>query len=166
MIKNKIRRINISDINDILLSRNMNFNRKFMIKKKLISNLEHYIWWFNNNRESFIYNISENHKIYFWHKLVDFKNKKMFVGGWHSNRKKTNLYYVFFSLKWQLNYLRKKKLHYDWIAVINKKNKWVLALTKLLGYEQVSKKELFFQKAIKKTFNVSLKNYFYLKLKI
>ena len=166
MFKKKIRRVNDSDINDILISRNFNFNRKFMIKKKIISNLEHYIWWFNNNREIFVYNINDNHKIYFWHKLVVYNKKKILVGGWHSNKKKTNLYYVLFILKWQLEYLQRKKLNYDWIAVINKKNKWVLALTKLLGYTHVSQKEIFFQKAINKIFNVSKKKYFYLKLKV
>ena len=49
--KKKIRRANETDINDILLSRNYNFNRKFMINKNIIPNLEHYIWWFINKKK-------------------------------------------------------------------------------------------------------------------
>ncbi len=166
MFKKKIRRANETDINDILLSRNYNFNRKFMINKNIIPNLEHYIWWFINKRETFVYEINDDHKIYFWHELLVYKSKKILIGGWHANRLKTNLYFVLFILKWQLRYLKRNKKNHDWIAVINKRNKWVLALTKLLGYKSVSSKEIFFQQAIKKIFKVSEKKYFYLKLKI
>lgn len=165
MFKKKIRPANQRDINDILISRNYNFNQKFMVNKKKISNLEHYIWWFTNKRETFVYHINDSNRIYFWHELIVFNNRKIFIGGWHSNKKKTNLYYVLFILKWQLQYLKRKKLNYPWIAVVNKKNKWVLALTKFIGYERVTSKEIFFKRAIKKKFKVTEEKFFYLKLR-
>ena len=42
-------------INKYLLSRNLKINRVNSLNKKKIDNLSHYIWWFNNNRKSYVF---------------------------------------------------------------------------------------------------------------
>ena len=93
------------------------------------------------------------------------KNTKFVIGGWHSNSRKINLFYVLYALKWQFEYNKKKNINYDWIAVVKKNNKWILKLTRYLGYETVKNDSLHY-KAIKKNFKVKRKDFHFLKLKI
>ena len=158
----KINRIIDNHIWSYFFSRNLEFNRKKMIKSKKILPLEHAIWWLSNKRKIFYYNIGKKNIIYFWQEIKKFNNKKYFIGGWHSNLKKVNFLYILFILKWQFSYNLRKKQKYDWIAVVKKNNKWVLKLTYYLGYKLVKKGEVHYN-AIKKIFKVSKKDYFFLK---
>ena len=158
----KINRITDNHIWSYFFSRNLEFNRKKMIKSKKILPFEHAIWWLSNKREIFYYNINKKNIIYFWQEIKKFNNKKYFIGGWHSNLKKVNLLYILFILKWQFSYNLRKKQKYDWIAVVKKNNKWILKLTYYIGYKLVKKSEVHY-KVIKKIFKVNKKDYFFLK---
>ena len=52
--KYKIRKVNDKDINHYLFSRNLDINRSSSISQKKISTIDHYLWWFNSDRESFV----------------------------------------------------------------------------------------------------------------
>ena len=158
----KINRITDNHIWSYFFSRNLEFNRKKMIKSKKILPLEHAIWWLSNKREIFYYNIGKKNIIYFWQEIKKFNNKKYFIGGWHSNVKKVNLLYILFILKWQFSYNLKKKYKYPWIAVVKKNNKKILSLCKYLGYIEIKNKRERYYKLIKEIFNVNFSNYFYL----
>lgn len=160
----KIRKINISDINHVLETRNLNFNRKFMINKKKIKSIDHYIWWFLNKRESFVASINSKIKIYFWHEVIKYQKEKYCIGGWHSNSLNLNMLEILYILKWQLKYLVQKRKNYTWIAVTKKNNKAILSLTSLLGYKKIDFKESKFNKIINKTFKVKRNKYTFLKL--
>lgn len=160
----KIRKLRISDINNFLVSRNLIFNRNLMINKKKINNINHYIWWFTNLRESFVMDVNKTSSIFFWHKLEKIGKKKVFVGGWHSNTKGINLYFVLYCLKWQLRYLKNRKLNYEWVAVIKKQNSAVQILTRMLGYREIKNNERKYYNLVKKIFNVSKSKYIFLKL--
>jgi hypothetical protein len=159
----KIFKISDNLITDYLNSRNLDFNRKKMVINKPIKFVNHFIWWFTNKREIFFYKINKEERIYFYQEIIQYKNKKYLIGGWHSNSKKVNLIHVLYFLKWQLYKNKKRKLNYDWVAVVKKNNSWILKLVKFLGYELVNKNEVY-NKVIKNHFKVSVKNYFYLKL--
>ena len=161
----KINKISDNHIMNYLRSRNENFNRSKMINSNKIEFINHFIWWFTNKREIFYYKISKTKIIYFWHEIIKFKNTKFVIGGWHSNSRKINLFYVLYALKWQFEYNKKKNINYDWIAVVKKNNKWILKLTRYLGYETVKNDSLHY-KAIKKNFKVKRKDFHFLKLKI
>tara|TARA_B100001939_G_C16915077_1_gene606516 strand:+ start:800 stop:1303 length:504 start_codon:yes stop_codon:yes gene_type:complete len=160
----KIDKINDNHILNYLKSRNENFNRSKMINSNKIEFINHFIWWFTNKREIFYYKINKAQIIYFWHEIIKFKNTKFVIGGWHSNSRKINLIYVLYALKWQLKYNKKNNIKYDWIAVVKKNNKWILKLTKYLGYESVKNNSIHY-KAIKKNFKVRRKDFYFLKLK-
>ncbi len=159
----KIFKINDNLITDYLNSRNLDFNRKKMVMNKPIKFVNHFIWWFTNKREIYFYKINKEERIYFYQEIIQYKNKKYLIGGWHSNSKKVNLIHVLYFLKWQLYKNKKRKLNYDWVAVVKKNNSWILKLVNFLGYEVVNKNEVY-NKVIKNHFKVSMKNYFYLKL--
>ena len=159
----KIFKISDNLITDYLNSRNLDFNRKKMVINKPIKFVNHFIWWFTNKREIFFYKINKEERIYFYQEIIQYKNKKYLIGGWHSNSKKVNLIHVLYFLKWQLYKNKKRKLNYDWVAVVKKNNSWILKLVKFLGYELVNKNKVY-NKVIKNHFKVSVKNYFYLKL--
>ena len=166
MIKNyKIEKLSDTEINNYLDSRNLIFNKKKMINQNKIPRLNHYVWWFNNKRTSFVMTIDKKKKIYLWQELIAFKKKKYLIGGWHSNVNKINLFYVLYFLKWQLNYNKLKKITHDWIAVVKRNNKWILKLTTYLGYKMVKENDKEYEVIIKK-FNVKFKNFFFLYLKV
>ena len=161
----KISRINDTHIMNYLRSRNENFNRSKMINSNKIEFINHFIWWFTNKREIFYYKINRTQIIYFWHEIIKFKNRKFIIGGWHSNSRKINLIHVLYALKWQFKYNEKNNIKYDWIAVVKNNNRWILKLTRYLGYEAV-KHDSIHDKAIKKNFKVKRKDFHFLKLKI
>lgn len=162
MRKLLITKIQDNEINKYLETRNYIFNRSKMINQKKISRLNHYKWWFENKREIFVLNINSSKKIYFWQQQVLDSNKKYYIGGWTSNYRRPNLVYVLYALKWLDKKNLSNKKNYEWIAVVKKTNKSVLQLTKLIGYFEISKKDKI-TKIIKKIFNVSNKNFYFLK---
>jgi hypothetical protein len=149
---------------EMLNSRNQLFNREKFINKSQIKLHDHLIWWFNNNREYYVFETYSKEKIFFWQKKINVKKKNFYIGGWLSNKKKVNLIMVVYALRWQLKLNKKNSKDYDWIAVVKKNNKSVKKLTDFLGYKIVSKNNKNYE-LIKKIYKVSDKNYYYLYLK-
>lgn len=157
----KIYKLNNSHFWKFLDSRNLTFNRKKMINSKKINLIDHTIWWFNNTREIYFYKIDNYKIIYFWQQLIKINKKKFFIGGWHSNSNKINLFHVIYVLKWQLSDNKKKNRNFNWIAVVKKNNEWVLKLTTYLGYKKINKFHKDYQ-TIKNCFNVNDKDFYFL----
>ena len=131
-------------MNDYLHSRNLFFNRKNMINDKKIKQVDHFLWWFESKRRMNILEIDKKSKIFFWDQIIKFKKKRYIIGGWHANVKSINMYYVIYLCKKQIQY-HKKKNNYPWVALVKKKNKSVLNLTKYLGYKIVKKNDNFYK---------------------
>jgi hypothetical protein len=163
MNKLKIKKVDDKLINVFLESRNLNFNRLKMINNKKISFNSHYIWWLNNNRSNYFISPKKNKFIFFWQEIIKFRKSNFLIGGWHSNIKKVNIFYILYILKWQFKYNKKNKINYEWLAVVRKNNKWVFKITKYLGYKTVSNKESIQYKAIKEIFKVSENKFYFLK---
>ena len=49
-----IRTVNDRDINHYILCRNKDINRRHSLSTKKISILDHYAWWFESNRKSYV----------------------------------------------------------------------------------------------------------------
>ena len=58
-----------------------------------------------------------------------------------------------------------KRVFVKKVAVVKKNNIWILKLVNFLGYQKVTKNEIYYD-VIKNHFKVNVKNYFYLKLMI
>ena len=161
----KIYKVRDNDIFGYLNSRNSKFNRVKMIKTKPIDYIDHFIWWFTNKREIFFYKLNKKKKIYFYQEVIKYQKKKYLIGGWHSNSNQIDIMHVLYFLKLKFKNNKKRKLNYDWIAVVKKNNPWILKLTKYLGYTKVQKGELHYR-VIKNYFCVDEKRFYFLKLKL
>jgi len=154
----KVLKTSIEDINNYLYCRNKIINRKYMINKKEISNLEHYNWWLSDfqSRENFNISIGDK-KIFVWHKLIKINNNKYLVGGWFSSGTDIPINFKIATIKWQLEYT--KKYQTRWIAVIKKNNIATFKINTFLGWKKSNKNKKIF-KDIKLYFNVSEKLYY------
>ena len=118
--KFQINKLSDNIINDILLARNNLSTRKLMINKNKISKIDHYIWWFTNDRKNFLCNKDGIPSIYFWHRKITINNCNFLIGGWHLINNNVSALDIYKMLSWQLN---KTKIYKKskWIAVTSKK---------------------------------------------
>lgn len=158
-----IRKVIDSDINHYLYARNLQKNRQNMTINQPISKLEHYNWWFNNQRESYLLIKSNEKKLYIWHQKVIFKKNGYLIGGWFVCDDNTSFEIAAAALEWQLKMTAKIHPNYTWIAIIKKTNKYVNLLNKYMGFVNVKEgEEEYF--AIKDFFNnPSFNEYNYVK---
>ena len=70
----KIRKVNDKDINHYLFSRNLIKNREVSTTKKKISVLDHYIWWLNSKRQSYLLTKQGKKILYFHEEIKNFNN--------------------------------------------------------------------------------------------
>lgn len=132
-----INKVNLSDMNDYLQSRNQKINTKRMINRKKINVVDHYNWWLSeefDSRETYKVKSGNKTILYIWHKNILINNKNYYVGGWFISDKTCKISDVYAALKWQLKKTYSKNI--KWIAVINLNNKVVLKLNKVLGFSK------------------------------
>ena len=136
--KYKISKLKNEDINQYLFFRNKKINRENMISSKIIENIDHYNWWFDEkfkSRNNFKIEIGYNDKIFIWSKIVNQKKNKYLIGGWFSSGKDISIKHKIIALNWQLQITKKHKI--PWIAVIKKNNFTTYKLNSLIGFKTV-----------------------------
>jgi len=151
--KYKIRMVNDKDINHYLLSRNLKKNRFNSINKKKISTIDHYLWWLNTNRKSYVLLKNNVRILYFFHESVTLNKQKYWWGGWFPTPEGCEINEILFAQKKQLEMtskISKKK----WVSVVRKNNIVALSLIKNLGFKEL-KKQVSLIKSIKKKFNTN-----------
>ena len=156
--KISIRKVNDFDINHYLQSRNLLENRKVSTSKKMIDKIDHYIWWLNSNRNSYILLRGEEKILYFYDEIIKYNNKNYSKQGWFVNSKECTLRDILFALVWQKKMISKKQNIYKSFSVVSKKNK--INLSKYLGWENI-KKNSNLENIAKKIIGNSKNNYFY-----
>ena len=140
----KIKKINFNNINFYLHTLNnnkQNYNSTTSLK---IKNLDHYIWWMNNqNLKKYVLMKKNKKMIFFWYKKkVD---RIFFFSGWWPVNKKIDIETIFFITK-KLISLSKNLIH---VAIISKKNKFSIKLHKHFDFEYLNKKNRVFGEIIK-----------------
>ena len=131
--------------------------------KAKIPYVEHYNWWFSNNRKSYLLKKSLIKELYIWEELVQYRSKKFLIGGWFVCREETAFDIPLIALEWQLETTRQKYPDATWIAIIKKTNDYVCALNKYLGFVEVTKGELEHDAIINFFNNPSAKEFVYVK---
>ncbi|WP_420935279.1 hypothetical protein ACOJR9_05085 [Alteromonas sp. A081] len=124
-------------INRYLAARNHPKNQMRMIDHSEISKLDHYTWWFNTKRQSYLLYESKVPQLYIWHESVVVDDKTFLIGGWFVVEKETNFQSALVALQWQLKHCEEHLADTPWIAVIHKDNKFVQLLNKYLGFEEI-----------------------------
>jgi len=157
--KYKIRKVNDKDINHYLLSRNLKINRDISINKKKISSIDHYLWWLNSKRDSFVLIKNDKRILYFFHENVILNGIKYWWGGWFPASKNCQINEILFAQKKQLEITSKISKKTKWISVVKKNNIIALSLIKNLGFKKL-KDQLPLTNSIKKIFKTN-KNFTY-----
>jgi len=139
-----IRPCRIDDVNDYLTARNRQGNAKRMTISQEIARYEHYHWWFNNRRSSFVLekknaDLSHTPLLYIWHQECLTGNARYLYGGWFTAADEVSFDMALMALKWQLDYVREHlSKPYTWLAVIHKDNKFVNLMNRYMGFKEMS----------------------------
>ncbi|MCF6440368.1 pseudaminic acid biosynthesis protein PseG [Pseudoalteromonas luteoviolacea] len=134
-----VREVQLSDVNRYLSARNRTENMWRMTITDSIKSIDHYTWWFNNQRHSFVLEDNGLPLIYVWHQVYRHKDTEYLYGGWFAASDKVNFVHAQMVLKWQLAYCEALHPNATWVAVINKENKFVNLLNQKEGFIQADK---------------------------
>ena len=141
-----IRKVKFQDINNYLDSRNNQQNRKYSFNKNKIKRLDHYNWWFENQRLSYVLEKNNEEMLYFYHYPILLLNKKYFVSGWFFKNEKCSIQDILYALNWQRKFNIK-----IWLSAVKKNNKVALKYNKYLGWNKL-KEDSELLKEIKRRF--------------
>ncbi|KZN54974.1 hypothetical protein [Pseudoalteromonas luteoviolacea] len=130
----KVRKIYDEDVNRYLNARNRDENMWRMTVTDKISKVDHYNWWFNNARQSYVLEQNGKALIYVWHQLRKHEGRDYLYGGWFAACDDVNFAHAQIILDWQLNYCAKLYPKGIWLAVINKDNRFVNLLNQKEGF--------------------------------
>ena len=149
-------------INNYHTSRFLIHNQKYSITKN-VEIIDHYIWWFKNERNFSIYKLSKDKYIYFWSELITLDKEKYWTCGFHTDLN-TNMMEIIISYKIFLKKI-KKKISLPVIGLINKRNIFMKKLNKDIGFQEISKKDPKNFKIIKNYYKIkNTNNYIFFKL--
>jgi hypothetical protein len=152
-----VREVNDQDINDYLISRNLDINANHSSNVKKITLIEHYIWWFKCTRKSYVL-LNNGKKILYFYEQKIFKilNKDFYISGWFARSKECSIKEILYALDWQ----RHKKKHFNWLSFIKKNNKLSIYLSKYLGWKIINKNHSALQK-LKLIFKINDKKFIF-----
>lgn len=161
-MKMKIKIVKDEFLNDYLFYRNKKINRVFSEKKKIISSLEHYLWWFSQNyRKSYKVFFNRELKIIIYIDTFKFKKLNIFFPGYFICDEKVNFFEILKAIKMQ-NQLIEKVKNKIIIIKVSKKNKFSNLHTKYFSYKRFEKSHKFFEILNKKfEFKLNQLNYYY-----
>ena len=145
MKKLTTQKINDKIINRYLSFKNLKVNRRYSSNKKEIKKIDHYIWWFKNQkkRESFL--IFEEKKLIFISTAdhFKFKNYNFIHSGLISCLPETNLFHLLKAIKIQNIYLDKQKNKHCFIS-FDKKSEVLSRHWKYFGYSLLESNNIFY----------------------
>lgn len=129
------------DINHYLLSRNLSKNRRNMTDQTEIGCLEHYKWWFSNNRFSYVLSDAREPMLYIWHERKSYLGRNYMVGGWFVCSDDCGFDLAALALKWQLDLCARLFPDANWLAVISKQNRFVNLLNRQVGFTPMGNRD-------------------------
>lgn len=154
--KLSIREVNDNDINHYLKARNLDININHSLNKKKILPLDHYNWWFNTNRKSYLLTKGDKKILYFYEEKIFSINKKEYLlSGWFACSKNCTIKDILYTLRWQRNL----KKNANWLSFIKKNNKLSIYLSKFLGWNIMNRNNLSLKK-LKSRFKIDSKKFF------
>jgi len=118
----RIRSVCDQDINHYLISRNLDANCQNMISTDRISFIDHYSWWFNAKRASFLLTKDGTPSLYIWHEIKRYKEQDYLIGGWFVCGELAGFQDVMLALNWPLEHCEEHAPGIPWIAVIDRKS--------------------------------------------
>ena len=135
----KIDKVKDRNINDYLNGRNLSENIQSSASKKKISSLDHYIWWLNSKRTTYILKKNEKKLLYFYDELITLDGLNYSKQGWFISSNDCTIKDVFFALSWQKKHLLNKKNIDKSLGITKKNNKLGKYISKYLGWRPIKK---------------------------
>lgn len=157
-------KINDTNINHYLECRNLPKNSQNMSIQESIPQYEHYRWWLQNSRDSFLLQKNGEDVLYIWHQCKEFESREYLIGGWFVCQENTGFDAAMCALNWQLSFCQKDQPQGKWVAVIKKDNQFVNMLNQYLGFKSIEPDtvdyratQYFFPEATPEEFNFVMK---------
>jgi hypothetical protein len=138
-------RVDDRHINRYLDARNLVENLQNMTETDKIELLDHYLWWLNTERLSYLLRKDEQPQLYIWHIPRTVEGISVLTGGWFVCSKSCTAVDAIQGLKNQLEITDKEFPGLPWVAVIKKTNRFVMSLNKRFGFEIMDKYHPLFQ---------------------
>lgn len=126
-----------SHVNKYVDARNLDINLQNMTEKQEVGHLDHYIWWLNSQRISYILKKGDRPLLYIWHQKKVIQGLAVLVGGWFVCGAKCGPMDAMYALGQQIKITDKDFPGIPWIAVIKKTNKYVQNLNKRMGFKRI-----------------------------
>jgi hypothetical protein len=136
--EHRLRAVRDSDINHYLESRNLAANRRNMIGCQDIPQLQHYAWWFEARRDSFLLEKDGVPCLYIWHEMREHEGRRFLIGGWFVCEGEARFQDALLALNWQLEHCDAHYPGAPWIAVINRTNRFVKLLNEYIGFQDIA----------------------------
>ena len=128
----------------------------------IISNLDHYNWWFSTKRNSYVLLENGRKILYFYDEEVfSLYKKKYFLSGWFACENECSVRHILFILNWQRN-LRK---NVTWVSFVKKTNLLAVKYSKYVGWENLKKKNNIML-LLKKRYTLDINKFIFYKRKI
>ena len=156
-----IRPVINKDINLYRVSRNLDSNHRFMTLSSKIPAIDHYCWWFTNDRESFVVEKEGDPSLIIWHQSVNVDGQEFISAGWFvCDEDSANFIDVLLAMKWQIKYCREHHAGKPWLSVAHKKNKFAKQVDDYFGFEEMDNIHPYFE-ACSKMFPAATQDEFY-----
>ena len=147
----KLIKVDDTHINKYLKARNLEINRLNMSSSEMIDELDHYAWWFQTKRSSYVYCKNDEPQVYCWHQVLEVLDCKFIVGGFFSASESATGLDSLDALWLQHQITDAEYPSLPWLAITKKTNKFANALNVRLGFERISPDNSFYP-ALEKTF--------------
>jgi len=131
-------------VNKYLDARNLTSNLRNMTEVDKVKRLNHYIWWFKNDRSSFVLKKDNEPLLYIWHQLKIVNGIQVLIGGWFPCNESCSSFDIIYALNWQLVKTDKQFPFIPWVAVIKKTNNFVKLLNKRFSFKLISEDDVLF----------------------
>ncbi len=155
-----IKPVKDKDLNHYLYSRNLIINTNNSSRKSKIKKLDHYLWWFENKRKSYVLTRNGLKILYFYEEsLFTLKNVEYKLSGWFACSKNCTIKEILYALNWQ-RYKYKKNI--KWLSFIKNSNKLSIKLSKYIGWNIVKSKDHSISK-LKTLLNIKKNNFIFYK---
>jgi spore coat polysaccharide biosynthesis predicted glycosyltransferase SpsG len=138
-------RVDDRHINRYLDARNLDENLQNMTETEKIGHLDHYLWWLNTKRLSYLLRKDEKPKLYIWHLPRTVEGTTVLTGGWFVCSETCTAFDALHGLKRQLELTDKLFKGVTWVAVIKRTNHFVMSLNKRFGFEIMDKSHPLFR---------------------
>ena len=157
---NKLKIIKVKDdeINNYHFARNLNENREVSSSKNKIKKIDHYLWWFNTNRESYLLLKGQKRMLYIYEETFNIDSKKYSKQGHFICTSQCSIMDVMYALKCHEKIIMKKKDIIMSFSSISKCNK--INLNKYFGWKILEKKSNY-KSIANKILGKSSKYYYY-----